>query len=71
MFSLLQFTPTKNGWELESQTFVRRAVYRNGGWEGEQGWKQDFTKKPPAWTPFAKQPAPRPRAARVFLKRAA
>ena len=56
MFNLLQFTPKKNDWELESQTFVRRAVYRNGAWEGEQGWKQDFSKKPPAWAPIAKSP---------------
>ncbi len=54
--TLLKLQPKK--WALASETFVRRAVYQNYQWIGEQGWVQDFTKNPPTWTPLAKNPLP-------------
>lgn len=56
MLGLTIFTTQHGAWRLESQTFVRRAVYRNATWEGQQGWIQNFAADPPRWTPIARQP---------------
>ena len=58
MLGLTMFTPRADRWELASETFVRRAVFGDDGWVGEQGWRQDFTTDPPTWTTIAQQPAP-------------
>jgi LPS export ABC transporter permease LptG/LPS export ABC transporter permease LptF len=58
MFGLTMFEPKKGARELASQTFVRRAVYRYGAWEGEQGWKHDFSRTPVTWSPIARSPLP-------------
>jgi LPS export ABC transporter permease LptG/LPS export ABC transporter permease LptF len=55
MLGLTIFTTRRDAWQLESQTFVRRALYRGSAWEGEQGWTQNFTSNPPTWTPIAKR----------------
>jgi LPS export ABC transporter permease LptG/LPS export ABC transporter permease LptF len=54
--TILRLRP--NAWALASETFVRRAVFRNDAWQGEQGWSQDFTTKPPTWKAIAKSPLP-------------
>jgi LPS export ABC transporter permease LptG/LPS export ABC transporter permease LptF len=56
LFGLTMLKVLPNAWALESQTFVRRALFRHDKWEGEQGWTQDFTKNPPTWKPIAKSP---------------
>jgi LPS export ABC transporter permease LptG/LPS export ABC transporter permease LptF len=58
LFGLTMLKVLPNTWALETETFVRRAAYRNNKWEGEQGWMQDFTKNPPTWTPIARSPLP-------------
>jgi len=58
MFGLSAFTPRKDRWGLASSTFVRHAVYKNGAWVGEQGWRQDFTIDPPKWTTIEHSPLP-------------
>jgi lipopolysaccharide export system permease protein len=55
MLGLTIFTTQHGTWKLESQTFVRRAVYRNSAWEGEQGWTQNFAADPPTWAPIARR----------------
>ena len=50
MLGLTTFKPREDRWALESETFVRRAVFGDSGWIGEQGWRQDFTVDPPKWT---------------------
>ena len=56
MLGLTIFTTQHGAWTLESQTFVRRAVYNGSTWEGERGWIQNFAASPPTWTPIARQP---------------
>jgi LPS export ABC transporter permease LptG/LPS export ABC transporter permease LptF len=56
MYGLTMFKTRPGTWELASQTFVRRAVFRHGAWEGEHGWIQDFSKVPATWTPIARTP---------------
>jgi LPS export ABC transporter permease LptG/LPS export ABC transporter permease LptF len=58
MYGLTMFKPSEKAWELETQTFVRRALYRNNRWEGEQGWTQDFSRELPTWTPIARSHLP-------------
>jgi LPS export ABC transporter permease LptG/LPS export ABC transporter permease LptF len=58
MLGLTVFTLAPKTWELQSQTFVRRALYHEGGWIGEHGWSQDFSSTPPAWSAIAKKPLP-------------
>jgi LPS export ABC transporter permease LptG/LPS export ABC transporter permease LptF len=59
MFGLTMFTPKADRWALASETFVRRAVFRDGQWMGEQGWRQDFSVDPPKWTNIDRSPIPR------------
>ena len=56
MYGLTMFRMQPGEWELASQTFVRRALFRYGAWQGENGWSQDFSKVPAAYTPIAKTP---------------
>ena len=58
MFELTLFKIKPNTWELTSQTFVRSASFRNDAWEGNAGWRLDFTTTPAIWTPIGKQPLP-------------
>jgi lipopolysaccharide export LptBFGC system permease protein LptF len=58
MLGLTMFAPSKDRWQLASQTFVRRAVFGGDGWIGEQGWRQDFRADPPTWTNIARAPLP-------------
>jgi len=48
------YQPSKNVWSLESQTFVKRAVWTKGTWTGVDGWRQGFEK--PGWDAFDKRP---------------
>ena len=50
MFGLTMFTPRAGSVGAGSETFVRRATFRDNAWMGEQGWTQDFTTDPPTWT---------------------
>jgi LPS export ABC transporter permease LptG/LPS export ABC transporter permease LptF len=56
MLGLTMFAPRRDRWQLASETFVRRAVFGDGGWVGEQGWKQDFKTDPPKWTAISRSP---------------
>ncbi len=58
MLGLTMFVPRADKWELTSETFVRRAVFGDGKWIGEQGWKQDFKTDPPKWTAIDRSPLP-------------
>jgi LPS export ABC transporter permease LptG/LPS export ABC transporter permease LptF len=58
MLGLTLFAPKPDKWELLSETFVRRAVFGDGGWVGEQGWKQDFRTELPKWTNIDRTPLP-------------
>ena len=39
----------KDRWALASHTFMKRAVFRGGVWQGEGGWRIDYTAAPPQW----------------------
>ena len=58
MYGLTMFTPRADRWELSSETFVRRAIFKDNVWVGEQGWTQDFTTDPPKWKPIDRSPLP-------------
>jgi len=58
MLGLTMFTPRADRWELASETFVRRAVFGDKGWVGEQGWRQDFRTSPPKWAGIDRSPLP-------------
>jgi LPS export ABC transporter permease LptG/LPS export ABC transporter permease LptF len=58
MLGLTMLTPRTDRWELASETFVRRAVFGDKGWIGEQGWTQDFRTDPPKWTNIDRSPLP-------------
>ena len=58
MLGLTMFAPRADRWELMSETFVRRAVFADSKWIGEQGWKQDFRTDPPKWTTIDRSPLP-------------
>jgi lipopolysaccharide export LptBFGC system permease protein LptF len=58
MFGLTLFRTKPGTWELASQTFVQNAKFRHGGWEGQKGWRQDFTSQPPMWTAIDRQTLP-------------
>ena len=50
---------------------MRRAVFGDDGWVGEQGWRQDFKTDPPTWTTIAREPAPGDGIAGLLHDRAA
>jgi lipopolysaccharide export LptBFGC system permease protein LptF len=52
------FAPRREQWALSSETFVRRAIFRDNAWTGENGWSQDFSTDPPKWTTIARSPLP-------------
>jgi LPS export ABC transporter permease LptG/LPS export ABC transporter permease LptF len=56
LFNLTMFALRPKAWELASETFVRRATFQNGAWEGQQGWKQDYTTNPPTWKGIPRAP---------------
>ena len=58
MLGLTMFAPRADKWELASETFVRRAVFGDNGWVGEQGWRQDFKTDPPTWTTIDRSALP-------------
>jgi lipopolysaccharide export LptBFGC system permease protein LptF len=58
MLGLTMFAPRADKWELASETFVRRAVFVDRKWIGEQGWKQDFRTDPPKGTAIDRSPLP-------------
>ncbi len=58
MFGLTMFAPRRDQWALSSETFVRRAIFRDNVWTGENGWSQDFRTDPPKWTTIARSPLP-------------
>ena len=47
MFGLTIFTPRADRWALASETFVRRAVFRDNEWVGEQGMAAGFHGRSP------------------------
>ena len=66
MLGLTMFAPRPDRWELASETFVRRAVFVDNKWVGEQGWKQDFKTDPPKWTAIDRSPLPGMEAPEYF-----
>jgi LPS export ABC transporter permease LptG/LPS export ABC transporter permease LptF len=58
MYGLTMFTPRADRWALASETFVRRAIFRDNAWVGEHGWRQDFTTDPPKWQAIDRSPLP-------------
>jgi LPS export ABC transporter permease LptG/LPS export ABC transporter permease LptF len=58
LFGLTMFRLQPEGWALADQTFVRRAVYRNQAWGGEQGWTIDYTANPATWKGITHTPLP-------------
>jgi LPS export ABC transporter permease LptG/LPS export ABC transporter permease LptF len=49
------YKPESKKWALASQTFLRRALYHDGAWFGDDGWVQDFRMKPPTWKKIARE----------------
>jgi len=49
------YKPDPSKWALASQTFLRRALYGDGVWVGDDGWVQDFKVNPPAWKKLARE----------------
>jgi lipopolysaccharide export LptBFGC system permease protein LptF len=45
-------------WTLRSQTFVRRASFAGGTWQGDAGWRHDFTSDPPSSAPLPRRQLP-------------
>jgi LPS export ABC transporter permease LptG len=68
MYGLTMFRVKPGTWELASQTFVRRALFRYGAWEGESGWVQDFSRTPATYTTIAKTPLTGIEAPEYFSK---
>ncbi len=56
LYGLTLYRLRPDAWALASQTFVRRALFRDWQWQGEQGWTQDFMANPPTWRPIARGP---------------
>ena len=50
------YKPHPSKWALASQTFLRRAAYKDGSWVGEDGWVQGFKSNPPVWKKIAREP---------------
>jgi LPS export ABC transporter permease LptG/LPS export ABC transporter permease LptF len=48
----------KDRWALASHTFMKRAVFRGGVWQGEGGWHVDYKAAPPRWTSLPSRPLP-------------
>lgn len=46
----------KDQWALASHTFMKRAVFRGGVWQGEGGWRIDFKAAPPQWESLPRRP---------------
>jgi LPS export ABC transporter permease LptG/LPS export ABC transporter permease LptF len=53
---LVIYQPAPNAWQLASQTFVTRAVWSDGAWHGQNGWRQDFSATKAPWRAFTDQP---------------
>jgi LPS export ABC transporter permease LptG/LPS export ABC transporter permease LptF len=68
MFGLTIFRTKPGTWELASETFVKHAKFRNGAWEGMQGWTQDFSTPTPTWAAIARQPLAGMEAPEYFSK---
>ena len=47
--NLSVYETKKERWALASHTFMKRVVFRNGVWQGEDGWQVDFNAAPPQW----------------------
>ncbi len=58
LFNMTLFRIKRDAWELDSQTFVQNAKFRNGAWEANSGWRQDFSTNPPKWSKITPQPLP-------------
>lgn len=58
LFNMTLFRIKPNAWELDSQTYVQTASFRNGAWEATTGWRQDFSTSPPKWSRITPQPLP-------------
>jgi LPS export ABC transporter permease LptG/LPS export ABC transporter permease LptF len=48
----------QDAWTLRTQTFVRRATFVNGRWQGDGGWRHDFTRDPAQSTVIGRQALP-------------
>ena len=53
--NLAIYRPVRNGWALDSELFVKRAVFAGGQWTARTGWQQEFVPKV-RWAGFAEQP---------------
>jgi LPS export ABC transporter permease LptG/LPS export ABC transporter permease LptF len=68
MAGLTLFRIKPDTWELESQSFVRRAEYMNGVWQGSDGWRQNFSTTPPTWNAITRQALPEMEPPEYFAK---
>jgi LPS export ABC transporter permease LptG len=48
----------QDAWKLRTQTFARRAVFLDGGWTADTGWRHDFTPDPASSTVLGRRPLP-------------
>jgi len=52
------YRPAPTGWHLASETFAMRAVWTGRGWQGQDGWHQEFDRSPARWEAFQQRPLP-------------
>jgi LPS export ABC transporter permease LptG len=48
----------KDRWALASHTFMKRVVFRGGVWQGEGGWRIDYSAAPPQWASLPRKTLP-------------
>ncbi|HEX5475664.1 MAG TPA: LptF/LptG family permease [Vicinamibacterales bacterium] len=51
------YRPDTARWQLASETYAARAVYRGGGWTANAGWVQQFSHGE-SWRPFTERALP-------------
>lgn len=58
MSAVTIFKPQATRWALETKTFARRMVYRDGAWRATEGWVNDFRTQPSSSRPLSTAPIP-------------
>jgi LPS export ABC transporter permease LptG/LPS export ABC transporter permease LptF len=58
MNGLTIYEPRTDRWALASQTYMKRAAFVNGIWQGQDGWHLDFSVQPPRWTALPRHALP-------------
>jgi LPS export ABC transporter permease LptG/LPS export ABC transporter permease LptF len=56
LLNLTIYTPSKQGWSLETELFAAKAQYDNGGWIGRKGWAQNFAVRSGGYAVFPERP---------------